>query len=59
MVKGRKKLSIGIIYYKTYHDYEDRLLPNALRKKNIDVVCLPAEEQLDFERLKRRQKTAN
>src|SRR3989344_3033226 len=56
MVKGRKKLSIGIIYYKTYHDYEDRLLPNALRKKNMDVICLPAEEQLDFDEIKEKTK---
>ena len=56
MVKGRKKLSIGIIYYKTYNDYEDRLLPNALRKKNMDVICLPAEEQLDFDEIKEKTK---
>ncbi|MBS3151150.1 ATP-grasp domain-containing protein [Candidatus Woesearchaeota archaeon] len=56
MGNGGKKLSIGIIYYKTYHDYEDKLLPLALIKKNIDVVCLPAEEQLDFSEIKEKTK---
>ena len=56
MLSSEKNLSMGIIYYKTYHDYEDKMLPRALRKKNIDVVCLPAEEQLDFNEIKEKTK---
>ena len=51
MTDKEKKLSIGIIYYKTYQDYEDRMLLKALRKKNMNVICLPAEEQLDINEL--------
>ncbi len=51
-----KKLSIGIIYYKTYRDYEDRLLLKYLRRKNLNIVYLPAEEQLDVNELKEKTK---
>lgn len=59
MANKEKNLSIGIIYYKTYHqqDYEDRLLLKFFKKKNIDVIYLPAEEQLDISEL--REKTKN
>ena len=51
-----KKLSMGVIYYKTYQDYEDRLLLKYLRKKNLNIVYLPAEEQLDVNELKEKTK---
>lgn len=56
MASSRKKFSIGIIYYKTYHDYEDKMLPRALKKIGMDVVLLPAEEQIDFEDIKEKTK---
>ena len=56
MVKSSKKLSIGIIYYKTFHDYEDKMLPSALKKIGMDVVLLPAEEQIDYDEIKEKTK---
>ncbi|MBS3157550.1 ATP-grasp domain-containing protein [Candidatus Woesearchaeota archaeon] len=51
-----KKLSIGIIYYKTYKDYHDNILLRALKKKNLNIIYLPAEEQLDVNELKEKTK---
>ena len=51
-----KKLSIGLIYYKTYDDYEDKMLYKALKHKNLNIVHLPAEEQLDINKLKEKTK---
>ena len=57
MASKGKKLSIGVIYYKTFHDYEDKMLPAALKKIGMNVVLLPAEEQIDFDEI--REKTRN
>ncbi len=56
MADKEKKLSMGLIYYKTYQDYEDRMLFKALKKKNMNIVHLPAEEQLDINELKEKTK---
>ncbi|MBI2508330.1 ATP-grasp domain-containing protein [Candidatus Woesearchaeota archaeon] len=56
MGSKRKKLSVGIIYYKTYHDYEDKMLPSALKKIEMGVVLLPAEEQIDFKEIEEKTK---
>ncbi|MBI2105768.1 ATP-grasp domain-containing protein [Candidatus Woesearchaeota archaeon] len=50
------KTPIGIIYYEAYHDYEDKMLPRALKKKNMDLVLIPAEKQLDFYEIRERTK---
>ena len=56
MADKEKKISMGLIYYKTYEDYEDRMLFKALKKKNMNIVHLPAEEQLDVSELKEKTK---
>ena len=53
---NNEKIPIGIIYYEAYHDYEDKMLPKALKEKNMEVVLIPAEKQLDFFDIKEKTK---
>ena len=55
MIDRKKESSMGLIYYKTYEDYADRMLYRALKKK-MNIVHLPAEEQLDVNELKEKTK---
>lgn len=50
--------SIGYIYYKSFYDPENFSIMNEL-KKNLEVIPLPAEDQIDLEQIKKKTKSCN
>ena len=52
---GKKRLSIGYIYYKSYYDSSDEIFVRLLEEK-LNVIKLPFEEQIDLETIKTKTK---